>query len=240
MKFGLISAAALLLAIVGTPALAQSSDKRASETPLGTRIPRWEKKSLVAETQAVEIMRRFARCTIKTRRKASVAILSTLPNSKEEAKWVGPLIGLKGSSCLTAAKMTVNSALLRGTIAEVLLDEPEHGGRVLSVARPQQGFDTFTRPLTAVYQDGMDAGDRAVLVGRWVAYCSAHEDPARVRLLLASKPASRDELAALRDMGDLFSKCLLQGQKLELEALSMRALLAEAIYNRLVGNWGGA
>jgi hypothetical protein len=64
--------------------------------------------------------------------------------------------------------------------------------------------------------------------------CTADQNPAGIRSLLATKPESAEEVAAVKALGTTLGPCLPQGATLKANRQSLRAVLAEALYQRAV------
>jgi hypothetical protein len=189
------------------------------------------------QRDATKVMHQFADCISKKMPTKVRALLATMPDSDDQSRLVKSLVG-DPSSCLeNASKMRLTSTLFRGALAEALLkNDPVIVQRtaVLLSSPPSQSFDRLTAALAnSEPSTCLNDEDRATLVGRWVAYCSVHENPLPIRALLATEAGSAAEAEALRALESTFSHCLLKGQTLTVDRLTMRALLAEALYNRV-------
>jgi len=187
----------------------------------------------MAERHAIGVLHKFAKCIAKTKTVQAQALLATLPESAEQFRLVREIVGQESSCLRDAREMRLKPSLFRGAIAEALYNlNAIVGSPPLSPSVPRNTFESLTARLAAADVDGLDVEDRALLVGRWLAYCSVHEDPGAVDGLMATAPGSVKEGEGLRGFAELFSRCLIQGQTLQVDQLTMRALLAEALYAR--------
>jgi len=217
---------AALLALVGSPAVA------VPEPPLGTRIPRWDGGPRASDRDAARVLRDFGRCVVRTQPGSATLLLRTLPESQEERGAIRTLVG-RPTSCLSAARMMLNSVLFRGSIAEGFLVRAGLDSLPLLPPAPVEEFASYSTRLSAADVDGVDQQDRAIILGGWLAACVAREQPQLVVPVLKAAPLSREEQAALRAAEGAFSTCLPSGQVLRVDRFSIRALLAEALYHRV-------
>lgn len=220
------------------PALAISpaADRPRAEpyTPIGTRIPQWVEPKLLAEKESVRVLHDFARCIVGRKASDARALLVSPPESKEQQRAGARMVGRPTTCLKNARKMTLKASLFRGAIAEAL-----YAGSALHDPMPDTkapiGFEAFTTKLAAHDADGLDEEDKGLLVGRWVAYCAVHEGGGLVRSLLQTTPMTPEEAAGMRELNKVFSSCLPDGRSLTVNMLTMRALLAEALYARVAG-----
>ena len=209
----------------------ETTERSEPVTPLGSRIPRWNSPPMASEREAVDVMRRFASCIVRTQRTRAERLLRTLPQSTDQVAVVRELVG-RPTECLSARSMRLSEILFRGAIAEVFLRETVLTG-LTADPQPPGDYRAFAARLEAADVNGVDDEDRAAIVGRWLGQCVASERPDLIRDVLEVSPGSRDEQQALRAAETALSGCLLQGQVLNVHQLTMRALLAEALYARL-------
>ncbi|MFZ5703798.1 MAG: hypothetical protein ACOY5R_00860 [Pseudomonadota bacterium] len=64
--------------------------------------------------------------------------------------------------------------------------------------------------------------------------CTADQNPAGIHALLSTAPESAEEIAATKALGATLGPCLPQGATLKANRQSLRAVLAEALYQRAV------
>lgn len=206
--------------------------------PIGSRIPRWP--DLAPQREAVAVLHRFGLCVATTRTKEAKALLSAVPYSPEHKRWIATINGRDGSKCLDAGKMKLTGTLYRGAVAEGLYQsDVALRQRPLEVMDPPLSLEALVAPIVANAKEPITDDDRALFVARWLSYCIAHEGPDRIRAYLATKPASADEVRALNSMNDVFTKCLPKGQTLKVDRLTIRAMLAEALYQRAAASGAG-
>jgi hypothetical protein len=224
----MLAAAAALLA---PAALAQPEPEEEPEVPLGSRIPRWDARQMASEREAVQVLHRFANCMVRSHAEAAATLLATAPESEAQRAAGQALIGRR-NACLWARSMRLKYSLFRGAVAEAFLDRQPDSMALIQAQPSVEEFDAFSARLAAVDQDGLDEDDRALIVGRWVSYCMANEHPELIKALLGTRPSSGGEQQALTASQGAISACLLEGQALRVDRLTIRALFAEALYHR--------
>jgi hypothetical protein len=112
--------------------------------------------------------------------------------------------------------------ILRGMLAE----------RALEKLKPQVAA-LPALPLQQVYQRPWFAiTSRHVSVDEMGA-CIADTNPAGIVALMRTEPTGKEEGAAFGAMGDQLGKCLRVGTKLQANRQSLRAALADALFQRL-------
>ena len=228
-------AAFTLLLFAAQPAAAQRAPAASAAgpaVPLGSRVPRWDAAPMAGEREAERIMRSFANCVVRTKSAQAAALLRTMPETAEQLGILNALVG-RESACLTARQMRISKTLLRGAIAEALVTRAPFAAAPLPEAARVEDFGAYSARMTAADMDEVTAEDGANLVGRWLAECVAAEHPELIRTVLASGYGSDAERRALRAAQPAFSSCLLEGQARTVDRLTMRGLLAEALYRRL-------
>jgi hypothetical protein len=209
----------------------QAIEERRTYVPAGSRIPRWEENRLADYRDSVRILREFARCIIRRDPEGAARLMETTPESDEQRDAVAALIG-PHDSCLYARSMRVSVVLFRGAAAERFLRLQDPPVTVLPSPAQLEDYAAFSSRLAAVDSDGLDDDDRANIVGRWLARCIAHERPDVIRAVLATRSMSEEEQEALNAAELVFSACLMEGQTLNVHQLTIRGLLAEALYHR--------
>ncbi|MFD2499116.1 hypothetical protein ACFSTI_10125 [Rhizorhabdus histidinilytica] len=112
--------------------------------------------------------------------------------------------------------------MLRGMMAEAVLEKTTK--------------DEALQPLPAA-TGGAYQRDWFAITGRdrtvdEMAVCTAEQNPAGIRDLLATRPESAEELAAVKAVGATLGPCLPQGATLKANRQSLRAALAEALFHR--------
>jgi hypothetical protein len=221
---------AILPLLLFLPAMAGLAQERT--IPIGSRLPRWERPVIASEARAIRTLRAFADCLA---RKAVEApqLLGALPETEAEENVVRALTSGRRKCSFAAGELHLRPYLFRGVIAEAL-----YRRRAAAGAAPPppsalpEGFEAFAARLTSADRNGLDEEDSNLLVGRWLGYCAAHENPSALASLLATEPSTPAEIAALRALRPTLDGCLFQGQVADLGAVAIRALLAEALYQR--------
>lgn len=140
------------------------------------------------------------------------AILSRSPQCRD--------IGVE-SAMIDGATVVVPADILRGMLAEEALA----GSRFRSLQPVQSGAD-YKRPWFA-------ATGRPAAVDE-MAVCTAEQNPAGVRVLIEAQPESSGELEAIQGLSATLGACLPQGATLSANRQSLRAALADALYQRAI------
>jgi hypothetical protein len=204
----------------------------AAPTSSRTAPPRWEVPVPKGEAIAIQALRAYSACMASV--PEAPALLRTTPGTAEERAVLRALVR-GGKKCRLNGQLRVLAYMLRGAIAEVLYSA-EAGRRTgkLSPASPAETFSAFTARLTAAARDGPDPVDRQIFAWRWMAYCAVHRDPAATAALLRSASSGAMEIAALRALRPALEACLPQEHWADLRAVTIRALVAEALFQRLL------
>lgn len=184
--------------------------------------------------RSIRVLRTFAECVVATKPERAADLIRSLPESQEQAVAARAIIG-RESRCIAIDRMALSATLFRGAIAEALMAAPHVSWRTVGATPHPDTFDTFYARLQAADVDGLDEKEIALVTARWFARCVAREQPVFVRSLLRTEPFSERESALLGEAGVAFSSCLPQGRTLTVNRLTMRGLLAEALYLRLNG-----
>ena len=103
--------------------------------------------------------------------------------------------------------------------------------RVTGVFGVDQLFDR--RRASRVLVISNDAVGGKILTWRWMAYCAVHRDSAAAAALLRSAPSDPAEVAALRALHPALANCLPKEHWADLRAVAIRALVADALFQRL-------
>jgi hypothetical protein len=195
-----------------------------------TMMPRWERPVPKGEAVAIRALQAYAACLAPS--SDATLLLRTTAGTVEEAAALGALArGRK--ECRPNGQLRVMAYLLRGAIAGVLYPaEAARRSWVLSPASPAETFAAFTARLSAADRDGVDKVDRQIGAWRWMAYCAVHRDPAAAAALLRSEASGPAEVAALRTLRPALEYCLPPDNWADLRAVAIRALLAEALFQR--------
>jgi len=127
-------------------------------------------------------------------------------------------IGVKSDE-VEGAAVIVPGDILRGMLAEQAL-----GATRFRTLQPVQGGTDFERPWFAA-----TGRDRSV---DEMAVCTVERDPAGVRMLIDAAPEGGAELEAVRALSATLGACLPQGATLSANRQSLRAALADALYQR--------
>ena len=199
------------------------------EPPTGSRLGdhRRPGPTLTEQDQAVGA-KRMAECLYN--RKTNLARQTLLAPTKAAADAASA--GLMGevrcfgvtfsNEMVEERQVSMPSEILRGMLAEAALN------------RSREKVDALQPlPLQQLYQRNWYA-----VTGRHVSVdemgaCIADTNPAGIARLIRTVPLSREEGAAFAGLTDSLGKCLRAGTRLQANRQSLRAALAEALYQRL-------
>lgn len=162
----------------------------------------------VGNMNAYQQLRLFGICTVRTQRRAALAIIAAAQGSPEERRAMqGTVFGELDTNCLGGGDRTVMSPVLaRGAIAE---------GLVMSGGVPPE----FLRPAPAT-------NEVRDLAGAGRCYAVGHQE--QVRALLATRIGSPVELAAVTALWSELRPCLAR-INIRLNATWIRYILAEGL-----------
>lgn len=176
-----------------------------------------------AEAPQAEVLRAAA-CLIERDAEAGTQLLGSAPYSREEREHAVRALRA-GERCLRLRQPIASTALLlRGAMAETLY-ETQFADPAVPRDPPAAAAPLF-RPDAATSRD--DAASLAPSFA--LAECAAGREPATVRALLASEPATDSESAALQLLNPVFVQCVTPGTSLNVDRASIRAILAESLY----------
>ena len=125
----------------------------------------------------------------------------------------------------SGGRLNAPRPLFRGLVAEELLKQ--RFSTAMAAAAPES--------LTRQYRSGWTASDGRDAAIDEMATCVAAIDPAGVRALLASEPASAGEATATGALSPSLGRCLAANAILRGNRQSIRAALAEAMFHRVTG-----
>lgn len=195
-------------------------------------MPFWERPAPKGESEAVRALRAYAACVAQAP-EASL-VLRTTPGSAQEAAALRALVRRR-RACFPNGQLRMRAYLLRGAVAErQYLAEAARRPDGLSTISPPETFGAFSARLAAAARNRLDAGGRKILAWQWMAYCAVHGDPAAAAALLRSASSDQAEIDALRALRPALEACLAPEHWAELRAVTIRALLAEALFQRLL------
>jgi hypothetical protein len=160
-------------------------------------------------------------CVVQVDPVHSRRVLTVPPGSAEEHAL---LKRISSDRCLSGQGQVFyidfEPQLLRGVIAEVVLDADGPKGRL---APPFMGLSLATI-------ESLDEKGRSALRALDLAACIVDAAPDTVTEVLKTKPASSKEAKLLGQLGPHLSPCLPQGAQMTLAKPQLRGFLAEAAY----------
>jgi hypothetical protein len=226
--------ALLFASAVGLQAIAPAS----AEPPIGSRLGnRIERNAEKGEADAALGAHEMARCLVNKQRSTVRAFLASVDaqESKRLSNQMGGEHECLSMFTLSAANDFVEGRMIsfphdiyRGMLAEWMIRTDERTFASLS-ALPRQL--TYARNWYAV-------SDRDVSVNE-MATCVSESDPQDILALLKTPPYSDAEGTVFGVLGSSLGACLRAGVKVTGNRQSLRAALADALYQR-VANPGAA
>jgi hypothetical protein len=161
----------------------------------------------VSNVRPYKELQAFGTCLARTARNAALAVVATVPGSRDEDKVLKKFVYGERSTCLFGGtEMRIPDVFARGVIAEGLL---RSGGVPAEFRLPA--------PAPSEVRD---------LHGAARCYASGHRGD--VGKLLQTDPGTPQEVKAVAEIWDEFRKCM-PNLKVRLNAPWIRFLLAEAL-----------
>lgn len=203
------------------------------QVPIGSNLARVVQRDMLDREDTLRVLRELGRCLATRNREISIQFLRAAPGSRDDEILTKQLVGSPTSCLRHAEKFRLDTGSLRGAIAEALLSGNLPPGQFVGEpAPPPEEFAAFAASLYGGDLNGLDNADRALLIARWLAYCVAYEDPAAIKSLLAVRHGAPEEPAAFKRLNEPMGKCMMADQKLEVDKVMVRALVAEALARR--------
>ena len=169
----------------------------------------------------VTILQDFAQCVVHGDRGSASALLASMPGSPTE-RMIEKRIRKRFDHCLVLPdSVKLTGMPMRGAVAGVLYQQA-HGSRPLSIT--PQGH-------RAAWLTGEASSAPAIAAPYAFAACVASADPVVAHALALSTSRSADEMAALKKLSTQYSACYPRGGTLRLTRITVRALVAEALYH---------
>jgi hypothetical protein len=213
-------AGALIIALIAcslAPAHAQEPVEPQEEVRLGSRIPWRIEQPTATQREATRVLYRFARCTVDAKPEDASALLRTAMDAAEHSGIVNRLGGDNNRCLRGASGMRLQAVAFRGAIANALY------------LRDYPAFPADRLPVAADRAGEMLTGNPGTMMADF-AGCVVRTNPAAVDALLRTRPASDEEHAQLNGMVGELSSCLFRGQMLQVNALTLRSILAESAF----------
>lgn len=171
-------------------------------------------------------MHSFSVCVAKDRANSN-RLLGTMPGSAEEAN---VLVQFMSEGCPEFGDLTIEPALLRGTMAEALFErdfssiggKPKNPVAALFAIPAMEAF-TQLAPIAKL---------KVALLG--FADCVVAAVPKETVKMLRTDPGGADERAAFTAIAPALGPCLNDGVKIEFNRTQLRGALAEAAYRASV------
>ena len=200
----------------------------AAQPEIGSRIdagPRGAVSPQEREDQATarRVMRTYAACLLEARPRTAVAILAAPYGGEEQAAIVRRRIqGVEDCMGRTGLSMRFAPESLAGALGEAGIRARFAAADLAAIAALA---DEDVARLGLTPRNGYEE----------LAACIARRDPAAVRALVLTEPATPEERIARRPVMANVGGCVNQGQSLTFDMVGLRAMVAVALYRLLDG-----
>ena len=226
--FVILSALAFLQA--ASPSLPPSGDERETvivaadgavreAPPLNSRIRRERAPIQASDPVAAMMLREWANCIVRTRRRDALALLATPLNSAAQAEAIDGLTSRRfgwNTVCVRTRMMRVDNIVLRGAVAEALHRWEQRRGRAAGPLVPAPPPPAAANPRR-----------RLVLAGR----CLVEADAGAVAGLMEVRPDSNQSQDAVQALAPKLDECLPDNISAEdFHPLLIRGALGEPFY----------
>ena len=218
MRFGSLLVAALA-GCLAAPSVLAADPQRSVQTV-----------SRAGEDDAV-VLDRFARCVVRGWRRSVVNVLEQVPGTPNERARLSGAIADWGT-CLEPldredTRLVFQPDVMRGPFAEALYEQDFAAGQARG-----RSFADLPDPVQLLRRaDPGERSYRSAVVGIFAA-CVAAQHSAEVAALLATRPASREEQAAIGAITPAFGGCFPAGSEFDITVPLLRGFLAEALYRQ--------
>jgi hypothetical protein len=173
--------------------------------------------------KAVETMDRAVACLFKRNPGRVRAYLASVPGSREEAIIASYFFHQLGW-CLSGGvtRLWINGSMARGIAAEhVLVADFPGEPRAMATAFDNQSFGPLSKPLEVTPE---------IAAAYDLARCAVQRDMAGVARLIGTRRGSAAEGDSVRVLTPTLSACVVAGATFSTDRDSLRAFLAEALY----------
>jgi hypothetical protein len=207
---GSIGVAAILCLLIS------AAPVQSQEGPL---IPNWKQSHLQEADTGIRSVYVLAVCARTERREAVEALLRTAPGSAEQSALMSTVFPSGETECpIRTTRLTIRSMdLVRGAVAEAVYNGDGLKPVTDSPLPFTEAFEV-PRPYSPMQ------------VARFVAKCSVHRSPMLSHRVVRYNVGAPGEERALRALKETFTGCLPAGERLRINRLGMRALIAEELY----------
>jgi hypothetical protein len=214
-----------LLAILAVSLLTLPAVVEAKKSA-GYQIPNWEERP-------DEMAWLVARCNASVNRSEARRVFAHIPYSAEGTDAMYEAIA---SACHRSSTrnwtLTMEPSIVRGGMAEELLEIDFRGVMTRSVRRPQPVFDAV--PEEEFVQ--LSAASRQALLLIEFGQCVTARNTQAVAEYLDTDLLSDEEGAILEAMSGDFAACMFEGSNVQFTRPSMRAFIAEGAYRATVAS----
>jgi hypothetical protein len=223
-RFGLRACMLALLAPLAATAAQPEIGSRIDAGPRGAVTPQEREDQATAR----RVMRTYAACLLAARPRTAVAIVAAAYGSDEQAAIVRRRVqGVEDCMGRTGLSMRFPPETLAGALGEAGIRAHFTTADLAPVAALAEA-DVARLGLTP--RNGYEE----------IAACIARRDPAAVRALVLTEPATPEERIARRPVVANVGACVNQGQSLSVDMGGLRAMVAVALYRLLDGLSPGA
>lgn len=219
-----------LCVLLLAPAIGLLCTAAAAEPPIGSRLgDRVERNAMKKERDSALGAQEFARCLANKQTRTVRQFLAAL-TGQDSARLSSAMSGehecfnsmMDSNDLVEGRLVTFPQDIYRGMLAEWMIKNDE---RVFAALPPLPRQLTYSRPWYAVT-------DRAVSVDE-MATCVSEVAPSGILTLIKTEPYSDEEGTAFAAVVPDMGACLRAGVKLTGNRQSLRAALADALYQRV-------
>lgn len=195
-------------------------DQGDEETPpMNSRVQREQPTIQASDSVAAMMLREWANCVVRTRRRDALALLATEHGSAAQAEVIERLTTSRfgwRSMCVRTRMMEVDNILLRGALAEALYRWENRRGRSAGPLEPPDPPDAVE-----------DRSGQLVAAAR----CVVESDSSAVAALMEVRPDGRNSNDAVYALAPKLDECLPDGTHPEdFHPLLIRGALGEPFY----------
>lgn len=218
-RFGLMACMLTLLAPLAAAATQPELGSRIDAGPRGAVTPQEREDQATAR----RVMRTFAACLIRARPRTAVALLAAPYGGEEQTAIIRRRVqGFEECMGQSGMSMRFPPESLAGALGEAGIRARFATADVAPIAA--LGDEDVAR-LGLTPRNGHEE----------LAACIARRDPAAVRALVLTEPATPEERVARRPILAIVGACVNQGQSLSVDMVGLRAMVAVALYRLLDG-----
>ncbi len=214
--------------VLGIAVAALGSSALWAEPPIGSRLgERTEKRAMGRESDAAIAAHEIARCMVERKPNEVRAFLAEI-NADQSSKDVRKLgatldcFAMGGDENAEATMVQFPRDVMRGMLSEAIILSSKQTYATLPILPAQRSYSRAWFSVSGRH-GSVDE----------MATCVADVSPAGVVALIATAPYSDKERSAIGTIAPTLGSCLVAGAKVDANRQSLRAALADALYQRI-------